>query len=111
MLKVFGRSRRWPPLLVAAALVGAASQSTGTAQQVGASTAVNEKAQTGSIGPGKVARSGSRGLTSAERAARERIHRAPPPLHPAPPRGPHTTASQVRRNGGPPTVPAAEQRP
>jgi hypothetical protein len=103
MLGIFGRSRRWWPILVAAALIGAASQSTSTAQTVGVPEgAASVNAQTGRIGPGREIPSSNEPFmpTRDQIAARELALTS----HLAPPLGPHTTMSQVRGSGGPQTV-------
>ena len=98
--------------MAAAALFGAASQSTSVAQEVGVPGTVSEKSQTGSIGPGNLVEAPSVDHSmSAGPAASEPAHRALPPLGAAPPLGPHTTESQVQGSGGPPTVPSVQPIP
>jgi hypothetical protein len=99
-----GRSRRWWPILVTAALIGAASQSTSTAQTVGVPQGTpSANVQTGRIGPGRVIEVPS--SNEPFMPARDQIEARERALssHPAPPLGPHTDISHVRGSGGPPT--------
>lgn len=98
------RNRRWALIVVAAALIGAASQSTGVAEEVDVSAAVSEKAQTGSIGPGIVVGTSPCKPPCVSSGGQFGAKRPAPPLGRAPPLGPHTTASQVGGNRGPQTV-------
>jgi len=112
MLGIFGRSRRWWSILVAAALIGAASQSTSPAQTVGVPEgAVSVNAQTGRIGPGRVVEIPSSNEpflpTRDQIAARELALTS----HPAPPLGSHTTMLQVSGSGGPQTDGTVKQVP
>ena len=74
--------------------------------------ALSDKAQAGSIGPGRVVEVPSSDVsytpTAAQIAAREQLMAAKS-MHLAPPLGPHTTAADVARPGGPPTTVSAQQ--
>jgi hypothetical protein len=91
--------------------VGAPAQAQNAA---GRERAVSEKAQTGSIGSGKVVEPPSSESsyvpTAAEIAAHERLL-ALKSQHLPPPLGPHTTALQVPGNGGLQTAVTASQAP
>jgi hypothetical protein len=112
--EVFGRSRRWSPILVATTLIAGVSQSS-MAQQAGVPEGTkSEAALTGSIGPGKIieAPSSENSYTPspAQILAHERLMDAKA-RHLAPPLGPHTTALQTGRAGGPPVSSLVQQAP
>lgn len=115
MSGIFARSRRWSSILVAAALIGAASQSTAVAQKLGVPEgALSEKAQTGSVGPGKLVKmpsTSSSYIPSAAQIAAHEAVMAAKARHLAPPLGPHTTALQVGGRGGAQTDASAKQAP
>ena len=111
----FVRKSRWTSILVAAALICAAAQSTAVAQKLGVPEgALSEKAQTGSIGPGKRVEVPSTTYSSNPSAAQIAAHEAVMAIkarHLAPRLGPHTTATALQVGGGGPQTNLAKQAP
>jgi hypothetical protein len=74
---------------------------------------ISDKAQTGYMGPGRIVEAASSNVaytpTAAQIAAHERQMEELELKTPAPPLGPHTTAADVARAGGPPTEPSVQQ--
>lgn len=77
--------------------------------------ALSSQAQTGSMGPGRIIVVPSSEVpytpTAAQVEAREHLLELMEQKHPAPSLGPHTTAADVARPGGPPTDGLVQQAP